>query len=199
MSFNPSIHLLEPYFTLKSALSILKRSLVKVVTPSSVEIFAGIVMLFVTSLIVKLPVTAIFASTSNTEVITNVDVGYAAISKKSGAFKCPSIFPAPSLPAMSKFFIVLMSITNSPSFKTPFSTTKPPLFKATVPLCAPVGFVPFQVIIEVVRSTLVTMAVFSTVTSSLTTTFSFFSPLHETKIVDKATRAIKTFFIFIIC
>ena len=47
----------EPYFTLKSALSIVKVSLLKVVASPSVDNIAGIVMLFVTSLIVKLPVT----------------------------------------------------------------------------------------------------------------------------------------------
>ena len=58
LSFNPSIHLLEPYFTLKSARSILNTSLLNVVLPSVVEIVAGIVIFFVTSLIVKFPVTA---------------------------------------------------------------------------------------------------------------------------------------------
>ena len=91
-------------------------------------------MLLVTSLIVKFPITAISPSTSINDVITNLEVGYRATSKKSEAFKCFSIFPAPSLPAISIFFIVLISMTNSPSFKTPFSTTIPPLVKETVPL-----------------------------------------------------------------
>ena len=66
LSFKPSIHLFEPYFTLKSARSILNNSLLKVVIPSTVETDAGIVILLVTSLIVKFPVTAKLPSTSNT-------------------------------------------------------------------------------------------------------------------------------------
>ena len=73
---NLSKKLLEPYFTLKSALFTLKVSLVKVTVPLSVETIAGIVMLFSTSLIFKFPVTANFPSLSSTEVITNVEVGY---------------------------------------------------------------------------------------------------------------------------
>ena len=103
------------------------------VIPSTVETDAGMVILLVTSLIVKFPVTAKLPSTSITEVITNLEVGYTSTSKKSGAFKCFSIFAAPSLPTMSKFFIVFMSITNSPDFKTLSSTTIPPFLKATVP------------------------------------------------------------------
>ena len=74
-----------------------------------------------------------------------------------------------------------MSITKDPPVNLPAAMFKEPAFNIIVPLCAPVGFVPFQVITELVTSALFKSATVVTFTASLVDTFSFFSLLHAVK------------------
>ena len=76
LSFKLSKNFLEAYFMLNSALSILNFSLLKVVIFPVVLIIAGIVILFVTSFTVKLPVTANLPSTSATLVLQKLKVNW---------------------------------------------------------------------------------------------------------------------------